>query len=139
MPMGTWGTGIYDNDDAADWAAELSDGGLEAVESAFDAVLDLDYIDAGDAACAVAAADVVARLTSGRGDDSPHCEAVVEWVSTHPSSPPPTLVAKALRALTQIGGESSELAELWSDNSADEADWRATLTEIANRLNPGAE
>ena len=72
--MGTWDTGIYDNDDAADWTAEVVDHGLEAVEKAIDGVPETDYLGSAEGACALAAADVVARLVSGRGLDSPYCE-----------------------------------------------------------------
>jgi hypothetical protein len=31
--VGAWGVGIYDNDDAADWAGELPERGLDAVRA----------------------------------------------------------------------------------------------------------
>lgn len=132
--MGAWDVGIYDNDDAADWSAELADRGLMAVEDALDAALDAGYIEAPEGACALAAADVIARLVSGRGDDSAYCESVVTWVAAHPEAPPPALVAKAARAVDRIGGEDSELAELWSETGADSAQWRLTLEGVQQRL-----
>ncbi len=126
--------GIYDNDDAADWSAEVSDRGMAAVEDALDAALGVDYVEGPEGACAVAAADVVARLVSGRGDDSPYCTDVTAWVATQSGTPPPELVAKALRAVHRIGGEGSELAELWSENAAEVGNWRATLADIERRL-----
>jgi hypothetical protein len=133
--MGAWGTGIYDNDDAADWSAEVPEHGMQAVEAALDAVLEADYVEAPDGACALAAADVVARLVSGRGDDSPYCADVVGWTAANPGSPSPTVIAKAVRAVERVSGTESELAELWSENSAEVAVWRATLADVAQRLN----
>jgi hypothetical protein len=132
--VGAWGVGIYDNDDAADWSAEVSDRGIGAVEDAIDTVLDADYVEAWEGACALAAADVVARLVSGRGSDSPYCEGIMAWVSANPGPPPSELVAKALRAVHRVGGSGSELAELWSENTAEVADWRATLADVEQRL-----
>jgi hypothetical protein len=132
--MGAWGTGIYDNDDAADWSAEVSEGGMQAGEAALDAVIGSVYVEAWDGACALAAADVVARLVSGLGEDSPYCEPVVAWVASHPGSPPPAIIAKAQRAVERVGGDDSELAELWSENTAEVAGWRATLADVAQRL-----
>lgn len=134
LRMGTWDTGIYDNDDAADWSAEVLARGLEAVEQAIDAVVDADYIESLDGACALAAADVVARLVSGRGVDSPYCEDIVTWVAAHREPPSPALVAKAARAVERVGGEDSELAGLWSDNDDDVGAWRATLDDVRQRL-----
>jgi Domain of unknown function (DUF4259) len=133
--VGAWGTGIYDNDDAADWSAEVSELGLRAVENALDEVLDADYVEAPDGACALAAADVVARLVSGRGEDSPYSEEVVAWIATNPEPPSAALVAKALQAVQRVGGNDSELAELWAENAAEVAGWRATIADTAQRLN----
>ncbi len=132
--MGSWGVGIYDNDDAADWAADVSDRGLVAVEAAIDAVLDADYVEASEGACALAAADVVARLVSGRGEFSAYCEGVTTWVAANPGAPTSELAAKASNAVDRVGGDDSELAELWSENTAEVADWRATLADVQQRL-----
>jgi hypothetical protein len=37
------GVGIYDNDDAVDWAGELPESGLDAVRAALEGVLDADW------------------------------------------------------------------------------------------------
>ncbi|MCB0922440.1 MAG: DUF4259 domain-containing protein [Actinobacteria bacterium] len=132
--MGTWGVGVYDNDGAADWAGGVPSGGLKAIERAIDAVLATEYIDSYDAECALVAADVVARLVSGHGEDSPYCEDIVAWVSTQPGLPSAELVAKGAHAVQRIGGEESELAELRSENASHVSAWRATLADVAERL-----
>lgn len=131
--MGAWGTGIYDNDDAADWAGELPERGLDAVRAALDGVFDSDYVESPDGACALAAADVVARLRSGGGEQSPYCEGVVSWVASNPGPPIDEFVDKAMRAVARVRGEDSELAELWSEAGAKD-DWLATISEVERRL-----
>jgi hypothetical protein len=134
VSVGAWGTGIYDNDDAADWSADVSDRGIAAVEDAIDAVLDAGYVEAPEGSCALAAADVVARLVSGRGEDSPYCEGVTAWIATNPGPPPSELVARATRAVDRVGSDGSELSELWSENTSEVAGWQATLADIEQRL-----
>ena len=102
--MGAWGVGIYDNDDAADWAGELPERGLDAVRAALDVVLDAGYVEGPDGASALAAADVVARLRSGGGEQSPYCEDVVSWVASNAGPPTDELVDRALRGIARVRG-----------------------------------
>ena len=132
--MGAWGPGIYENDDAADWSAEVAESGLGAVESALDAAIDAEYIEAPEGACALAAADVVARLVSGRGENSAYCEDIVAWVEANASAPPASLVAKARTALERVKGADSELAELWSEDAESLSQWAASVAEVESRL-----
>jgi len=132
--MGAWGPGIYENDDAADWSAEVAESGLSAVESALDAAIDAEYIEAPEGACALAAADVVARLVSGRGENSAYCEDIVAWVEANASAPPASLVAKAQTALERVKGADSELAELWAEDAESLTQWAASVAEVASRL-----
>lgn len=134
--MGTWGAGIYDNDDAADWAAEVAEDGLMAVRSALGVALESEYIESPEGACALAAADVVARLKSGGGEQTPYCEAVVEWVAANPGSPSDELLDMARRAITRVKGDDSELAELWSEDDDGHAEWLAMIAEVEQRLLP---
>jgi hypothetical protein len=82
----------------------------------------------------LAAADVVARLKAGGGEQSPYCEDVVRWVAANPGSPTDELVNKAMGAIARIRGEDSELAELWSEDGAEQADWLATISNVEQRL-----
>ena len=132
--MGAWGVGIYDNDDAADWVAELEDGGLAVVSAALSTIVDGDYVEAPEGARAVAAADVVARLRSGGGEESPYCEGVVAWVRANAQSPTTTIVDLALRALERVRGHDSELRELWDENAESLPEWLAVVAEVERRL-----
>ncbi|MBN8742077.1 MAG: hypothetical protein BGP24_17930 [Lysobacterales bacterium 69-70] len=125
--MGTWSHEPFGNDDAADWAYELEGAkDLSPVEAALDAVLENDgYVDASEAACAVAAVEVIAKLL-GRGTRSDaYTEKVERWVEQLRVVPSRALLTKAQHALERIVGEQSELRELWHEGDADE--WEASL------------
>lgn len=132
--MGAWGTGIFDNDTAADWTYGLADDGFALIDATLRAVLaDVGFIDSDDATCALAAADVVARFISGRGADSAYIGAVTEWFATLPGVPTPELVALALKAVAVVRGDESELAELWAETDAND-EWLSTLVDLESRL-----
>ena len=131
--MGARGTGVYENDDAADWTADLASDGLSAVQAALAGVADTEYIEAPEGAAAIAAADVVARLQSGGGERSAYCVDVVSWVDQNPSKPTVELVAAARAAIDSVRGDGSELAGLWAESDEFDA-WRTTLDEVQGRL-----
>jgi hypothetical protein len=132
--MGAWGAGVYENDDASDWSGDMAEFGLAGVEAALDGVLEAEYVESPDGACAIAAADVVARLVSGGGEDSAYCEGVVAWVVANNGSPPSSLVSKAKHALARVRGEDSELFELWAEDPSNLDEWLVVLSEVEQRL-----
>ncbi len=73
--MGAWGKGIFENDTACDFAADVADGGgISTVEHALDRILlrGVDYLEAHDAEEGLAAAEIVARLNGSPGDKTPY-------------------------------------------------------------------
>jgi len=56
--MGAWGVDPFDNDDAADWAAEFEGlngrAGLQVLDAAFAGVDDSEYIEAPEGSIAAA-------------------------------------------------------------------------------------
>jgi Domain of unknown function (DUF4259) len=132
--MGAWDTGVYDNDDAADWAAQLPVGGLGAVLEALRAALEADELEAPDGARALAAADVIARLQSGGGEQSVYAEEVTHWVAKNPGEPSAEFAQLAAAALARVRGDASELRQLWAENADDFGAWLATIDEIEQRL-----
>lgn len=133
--MGAWGTGIYDNDDAADWAHGLDDGGLELVRSALHAARAEPSLEASEGAAALAAADVIARLKSGGGEQSPYAEDVMNWVDEHDGDDAWLALLPAARdAVTSVQSESSELRELWAEDETNLADWLVVVAELEARL-----
>ena len=133
--MGAWSTGIYDNDAAADWAHGLDDGGLDLVRSALLATQTESYLEAPTGAEALAAADVIARLKSGGGEQSPYAESVMNWVDQHENDEAwIALVSAARAAIAAVRAESSELRELWAEDETTYADWLVVVAELEARL-----
>lgn len=132
--MGAWGPGSFDNDDAQDWLGEL-DGAEDTsvVCQALAAITDLEvgeYIDAPDAAIAIAAAEVVA---AGIGSGiEPLPEVVATWLDDlQPEfdDPDARLAARAVERIRK----DSELAELW-DSSGDGSAWQTCIDDLLDRL-----
>lgn len=134
--MGTWGTGAFENDVASDWAYGLADGGLSHVSGSLHAAADAsDFLDGDEGSEAVAAAETVARLRGGAWDESPHSDAVDEWVHAQIGEVPADLAALAAAAVRRVLAPGSELADLWSEaGETDAAAWRRILDDLIGRL-----
>ena len=133
MRMGAWGSGPFENDDAADWAYEFDDAEDHGVlRDAFEAVLaESGYLDSREGANAVAAAAVTAAAIDG--DASGLSEDVVAYLG-RAGRPDADSIDLALRALERVG-KDGELAELWDET--DDPSWRANLASLRDRLAAG--
>ncbi|MFF2010291.1 DUF4259 domain-containing protein [Streptomyces sp. NPDC058195] len=130
--MGTWDTGHFDNDSAADFSWKVDEAPEAEREAVLREVLTFaaetsDYLDSDDGAFAVAAAALVASQCPGG-------EAVT--TAYGPKKPLPVLTPElrplAVRALDGVLGENSELHELW-DESGDKA-WAAGIARLKEVL-----
>ncbi len=133
--MGAWSHEAFGNDSALDWAFGLEDvDDLSLIEAALAAVLDepAGALDASPATEALAAIEVVARLR-GHASDEACPDVVQDWVARTRLTPPEPLLRRALAALARVGGDGSELKELW-DESDSAADWLASLADLRRRL-----
>ena len=128
--MGAWGTGHFENDDAADWADELESDGLAAIRNAFTALDTSDYIEAPEASMALAAASVVAALKDGKLEGLP--DGVRSWTSAAGRGPSSELITAASAAVASVA-VSSELAELWEESESLD-DWRRDVVALQQRL-----
>jgi hypothetical protein len=135
--MGAWGVLAFDNDDANDWANDLNHvDDLSLVQAAFDSVAESeDYLEAPDAANALAACEVLARLLGNPGYQNSYTEEVDNWVASHPQSPPAALLVCANAVIDRILGSDSELKELWSE-SDENSNWLASVNDLRRRLEP---
>lgn len=134
--MGTWGTGSFENDTAADFGALVAESAdLAPLRKALDAVgaAGTGDLDAPLAEEALAAAEVVARLQGRFGVRSAYSEAVDAWCGRVGLKPDPDLVALTLRALDRIVAPPSELLELWAE-SDDAAAWKAGVADLRGRV-----
>jgi Domain of unknown function (DUF4259) len=135
--MGTWGVGSFDNDTAADWAITLgSGGGMDHVKRALDDALNVDLtaaLPADVAECAIAAAEVVARLHGSEGVESPYSEPADRWIQVHNVAPESKLLRRAAAVVDRVAAAPSELADLW-DESGDGQAWREEMSRLQSRL-----
>jgi hypothetical protein len=117
--VGTWDTGPFDNDSAADWCGDLDDADpadrLAMIRRALsDAADEVGYLDDRQGVRAVAAAAVVVSQRPGAESlTSPYAP---DFLLEGDSVPIPDDVAVlAVRALDRVAGEESEWRELWED------------------------
>ena len=123
--MGTWGSGPFDNDDAADWAWTLT---ADADERVVALALAPDLEDSPDPVV-IAAAEVVAAAI-----DRPHPELpeeVASWIAARRHRPWAELAPLAAGAVRRLRG-ASEGDERW-EGSGDEA-WRFEADDLLARL-----
>ncbi|MBF6331144.1 DUF4259 domain-containing protein [Nocardia transvalensis] len=121
--MGTWDTGPFDNDTAADWSYELQDADPAerpgVIRHALTAAAEeTGYLDSATACEAIAAAAIVAStvpggqpITSAYAPDFLIEGGTVELASD--------IAPLAVRALDNVLGEHSEWRDLWLDTDAD--------------------
>ncbi|GHE96240.1 hypothetical protein GCM10018785_71520 [Streptomyces longispororuber] len=134
--MGTWGTGPFDSDLAADFVDELEGLSpqkvIDVLERALQRVTDSGArVDGGDGVEAVAAAALVACTIPDSGividpDDGPR--------EPLPELPFP-LRRSAVLALHRVLQDGSEMAAGWVD-SADAVQWRHEVQQIMEALAP---
>ena len=131
--MGAWGAGSFDNDDASDWAWELEESGVGAIESAFNAVVaGEDYVEAPHGSNAIAAAEVVAAAL-GRPTSEDLPEEVEKFLEGKPAIGA-ELVELAKRAIARVLADNSELRELWEESDSFD-EWKRIVTGLQQRLN----
>ncbi len=133
--MGAWGVLPFDDDDANDWAYGLeSVGDLSLVESAFSTVEKTTraYLEAPEAAKALAACEVLARLKGNFGYQNAYTVKVDEWVKQHPTKPTAEILTRAQRVIDRILAKSSKLRDLWEE--ADAAEWLQSVDDLRRRL-----
>ncbi|HXE58831.1 MAG TPA: DUF4259 domain-containing protein [Gemmatimonadales bacterium] len=130
--MGTWGPGTFENDEASDWVYELEEAeDTTLLREALEVVAEPEgYIEAQDAAIALAAAEVVAALAGHPAPDLP--EEVEAWVASHRRAPVRELVSLSIRAVDQILADS-ELNDQWAE-TADHVLWVDRVQELRSRL-----
>lgn len=129
--MGAWGTGPFENDAASDWVYDLEDA--DDLALALDALARVDtaeYLDADDAAVAIAAAEVLAAAGGRpRGELPPEVSA---WVTRTAVSIDAEHAEAASAAIRRVRGDASELAELWAE--AGDPGWERELDDLETRL-----
>jgi hypothetical protein len=134
--MGAWGVGIFENDAACDWAADLVGGeDLSAVAETLRLILETsdDYLDADLASQGLAACEVIARLKGNWGTRDAYTEKLDEWVTARRAVPATYLVEQARAAITRVLKSPSELLELWEESDDSQA-WHESVSDLFARV-----
>jgi len=131
--MGAWGNGSFDNDDAADFLTDVTDGeDLAPVREIFAVVVSSnDYLEAPDASQAIAAAEIVAVILGRPTSAAQEEEELVAWLARVKPVVDSDLSKQAAQVLDRI--LASELSELWEE-SDEFADWKATVSDLRAHL-----
>jgi hypothetical protein len=130
--MGAWGTGIFENDAAADFGYDITEGGVPVIEKALDKALAAKdgHFDADEA---LAAAEAVAKLKGRGGPQTAYTEQLDEWVASSKTQASDELVEKARRAVTRVLTEPSELFAAWRESDHFE-EWKLAVEDLSRRL-----
>lgn len=128
--MGAWGTGSFENDDAADWVAQLGTMAPDDLTRIFAQAADNPgYLEAPAASVVVAAAEVIAALNSFPATEVP--AEIVQWVENRQAATA-ELKALTLRALDRVR-KNSELKDLWLEADGLN-DWTAAIEDLQVRV-----
>lgn len=133
--MGAWGVGSFDNDDAADFLSDVTEGAdLGPVREILATALGADeYLEAPDASQAIAAAEIVAAALGHPSSAAQQEDELMEWIARVKPTADAALGSQAVKALDRILAPNSELRELWEE--ADEfAEWEATIVALRSQL-----
>ena len=132
--MGAWGSGVFDNDEALDWASDLLHfNDLKALSKAIDTVIKSeDYVEAPDAENLLCACEILAVLNGKSPTTLP--DDVCNWVKTHETLNTLALIPDALLALEKVTGENSELFQLLQENEQHFSVWYETVRSIKEYL-----
>jgi|SRR5262245_15364262 len=135
--MGAWGSGIFENDTASDWALTLEEStDPSLIADTLKSVLEIggQYLEAPIAEEGLAAAEAVARMNGQWGTRDAYTEPMDRWIARYNQPPSGELVRNAIAVIDRVLSQPSELLELWTE--VDECrSWSASLADLRARLN----
>jgi Domain of unknown function (DUF4259) len=127
-------SGTFDNDDVMDWLVGFETDGTAAIEAALTAVNDMDkddFIEASDAAFALAAAELVAAARDE--DHSRLPKSIHPALESHEDAINAAKLSSAARKAVQRIARNSELKDL-ADEKSEGEEWAEDLSELLERL-----
>jgi Domain of unknown function (DUF4259) len=135
--MGAWGLGVFENDDAMDWAVDFEhDPSEQTLREALEAAVTVEhYLERDLGSYALAAAEVLAAARGRPCRDIP--PALRDWAAANGGIAAPELLAQARAAIDRVMiVDSSEVAELWATTAASEdaAGWTTQIEHLKRRL-----
>lgn len=136
--MGTWDTGAFGNDTAADFVIDLEEAAdlPAALAAALDLAGPTTELDADRGSEALVAAAVVAMAKAGEPFDEIDPDgAGAEVVEALPAHEAEKLVGVALNAVDRVATPPSELLDLWAEGAEG---WKSDLEPIRAALRGAA-
>lgn len=137
--MGAWGYGIFEDDAALDFTADVEESGNpeRMLRQAFDTAIGADYLESDEGSAVLVAAAYVDRQLNGTKFSSADQEEPLS-VDTFPDRNPKqdfsNLSEIAVQALGKVLEDDSELNELWAENEDDYPAWREGVDQLIHRL-----
>ena len=145
--MSIWGPGPFENDDAADWFADLRDEpSLDLIKQVLAEIAEpahIGYIEVTDGAEAVAAAEVLAELLGSPGDEPVLDEETEELAETLRDAIKredrrniKKLAQTAIDSIEIVlnDTEDSELRQMWEEQPEEMPAWITAITALQQRL-----
>lgn len=131
--MGAWGTGLFDNDEAADLALEAVEGSASDFIEAALVIDDPEYIDSDEGTAITVAGVILANRLRGAGIETgdPDFDA---WVEGTDADKLGRWVGPVVAALKSVIDDNSELNELWEEAEDEYAEWYATIEGLIDAL-----
>jgi len=133
--MGAWGVGIFDDDIAMDFLAELrgSKSPVKLMKGVFEDASDAEYLEYDSGQSIIVSAAVIDTILNGTRYAT-DLEDLYTIAAAHKAPDVAPLKAIAGAAVRRVLSEGSELRELWEENGDDYPTWRANLESLASRL-----
>jgi hypothetical protein len=132
--VGTWGAGVFENDETMDFLWEVEEGGVDALREALDQVIDsAGRPESWAESTAVAAAAIIAAAYDGRSDLLPEEATAMLADLTGPITDDQALRDRARYAVHLVLTGDSELLELWRSSGESDAAITA-IAEVQSRL-----
>jgi len=128
--MGAWGFKFYENDDATDWLADFGEAPAWPLVFTALQVDQTGYVEAPEACCAIASAELVAAANH---HPSPALDqSLARWAAADVNAPAGQQMAGLAAGIVQYLAHHGELAELWQEG--DDAEWQAEMSDLQKRL-----
>ena len=132
--MGAWGTGSFDNDDAADFVYDVESEGVDAIKAALLAASSNDdYLEVWDGTKAIAAAEFVAAANGDTSGLDRTAREVFERFGRDLAALT-ALKEMARAAVERVMAPKSELMELWEEEDVDPDDQQELRTGMSALL-----
>lgn len=131
--MGTWGTGLFEDDTACDLIYEAIDTKAKKFIAKAVKLKDQDYLESDDCHMLIIAGVITDTLLNSTNHNC-SAEGFDKWVSKQKASSVEKFKSEVIAGLNDVLSDKSELNELWSENEEDYPAWKANVENIINKL-----